>query len=402
MCGRLMSILILCGDVFDFIMDWVFYDDIKNAQDGLVFGPHDKKLVMATLVFCIIGTVTFITECVINRLEYKWNKKNNWRWSEKLDTISKISEVMTMITLFIEDLPQILINLVIASCREDVTNIVQIVKATSALVEVVLLLVIMSVKYCQAKRQGEIEGWRKKIFGVTIFNSILILGLSSAVFYLEINFNKEKIDFDSHGLEGREADRYLQGVDVFMKSPTIPNMADDQWLNITDVKTITKFPDQSSNIVVSVFVNEQYGWMNKQSTSSGETLSCYQATQTSMMSPLPSAKCRELLSNATGGTYITVKLEYVLPNRHQPLGDILYNYRVTDKNCRPISSPGVPLTFKYFKGKPDIMISHFFTRTTDLDDVRDVWKTGRAYCTSTAREHPKFSSAVQVPCVPLK
>ncbi|XP_021370881.1 uncharacterized protein LOC110461648 [Mizuhopecten yessoensis] len=399
MCGTLMSILILCGDVFDFIMDWVFYDDIKNAQDGLVFGPHDKKLVMATLVFCIIGTVTFITECAINRLEYKWNKKHNWRWSEKLDTISKISEVMTMITLFIEDLPQILINFAVALCREEVTNVVQIVKAVSSLVEVIILLGILFVKHRQVKRKGEIKAWRKWVFWVTIVISFLIFAFSVAVFGLENNLNKEKIDFDSHGLEGKEADRYLQGVNVFMKSPTIPNMADDQWLNITDIKTITKFPDQSSNMVVSVFVNEQYGWIKKQSTTSGETLSCYQAAQTSMMSPLPSAKCREILSNTTDGTYITVKLEYVLPNRHQPLGDILYNYRVTDQNCRPISSS--PVTLQYFK-RSGSKISHFFSLATDLDDVREVWKTGSSFCKSTARERPKLSSVITVPCEPLR
>ncbi|XP_033755576.1 uncharacterized protein LOC117338360 [Pecten maximus] len=383
-CLKLAFVLVLCCNLSDFIMDWVFYDDIKNAEDGLVFGPQKNQLVTASFVFCIIGTITFLIELIIDILDYKWNT----------DLLSDISDVMTVITLLIEDLPQVLINFVIALCREDVTNIVQIMKASSSIIEVIIAVIIMLVKYCRKDEKGKL---RKCCFKATLILSAIILAFSAVVFYLETNFAKARINFDSHGLEGPEADRYLLGVDIFMKSSALPSITSDQWLNITSIQTITRLPSQSQS--VGLLVTAQYVWMMKVPTLSGESLPCYNITQASILNPLPPAQCPGIPLFTEDSRYITVKLTYVVPNRRQPLGDILYNYQVTDQNCTPVSTP--PVTLKYFKGKSDRKDDQILIPPSDLQDVREVWKTGRGSCKSTARERPKLSSTMDVPCVQL-
>ncbi|XP_069112594.1 uncharacterized protein [Argopecten irradians] len=392
-CFKFAFFLTQLCNLSDFIMDWVFYGEIKNAEDGLVFGRQDKVLVDVSLVFCCIGTATFIIELILDILKYKWSTNPYECDTKRLERVSKISDVMSVVTLVIEDLPQVLINFAIALCREEVTNIVQILKASSSIIEVVIAVIIMLATFCRTAERGRLS---KCCFFLTLILSLIILGFSAAVFYLEINFDTEIIHFDSDGFKGSDADRYLLGVVVFMQSPVLVGISSGHWLNVTSVKSIMGSTTSESDIhEIGVFATSQKIWIKKTSPFSGESLSCYNVIHPSITSTLPLAQCPSIPPDVEP-KYIRMQLSYVKPTRKKPFGDIIYNYSITDQNCVAVSPQTLEL--KYFKWKEGTQGNQTFVRQSDLHNIRDVWETGRAGCKSTARERPKLSPSITVSC----
>lgn len=108
-------------NVLDFVSDWLMFYGAMTYQDGLVYGPLDKSVVYALLAFCIIGTLTFILE-IADFLSELCCKESC------IDT-----EWVSAITIWIEDVPQIAINVYIACCREDSISVFQLVKASIVL-----------------------------------------------------------------------------------------------------------------------------------------------------------------------------------------------------------------------------------------------------------------------------
>ena len=116
---RILFFLAICGlDLADLISDWLLYADVSLAEQGLVYGPPGRAAVHALLAFSIVGILTFLFE-VIN-LWWEVFRNNSW-----LDT-----DLVSALTIWIEDLPQISINVYIAMCREDPISVFQLSKAS--------------------------------------------------------------------------------------------------------------------------------------------------------------------------------------------------------------------------------------------------------------------------------
>lgn len=86
-----------------------------------MYGPLEESTTWALLAFSIIGSLTFVFEGV--NLWWEVFRNNPW-----LDT-----DLVSMVTIWIEDLPQIAINVYIAICREDPISVFQLSKAAICL-----------------------------------------------------------------------------------------------------------------------------------------------------------------------------------------------------------------------------------------------------------------------------
>ncbi|XP_021346682.1 uncharacterized protein LOC110446052 [Mizuhopecten yessoensis] len=398
----------LFADLFDFVSDWLFYSDVSLAKDGLVFGPHEDLIIRMTFAFCIIGSVTFAAEIILNFFEYY---RDN-------DTVEMISEFLTFSTLLIEDLPQIAINVHIAMCREEATNTIQIVKASAAMFEVVVKLAFIWIKYFLKRRQGGIETGKIRK-NLSIFTSVVlltILGLSATVFYLTTNFQKTQIEFDSDGLSGEESEKYLQGVSIFMRfnttNPQIPNMADNQWMRLVGLQEITGPSNPSTGVVLSCMFTAPpnvYLWVRSHSRPVVGTMSCYKQ-DSSTFHTIPTHNCSQIFSTTSNITTVSLKFTYVPPNRQQPLGDIHNNAQVHLNNCTESLTPDIVI-LKYFRVKSEVKdtmtltptangnLYHHYTVPSDLIPVREAWKTGKVMCDSTGRDGPKTDTDIPLTCL---
>ena len=106
----------------DLFSDWLLYVDVSLAEEGLVYGPPGDAAIYALLAFSIIGSLTFVFEAV--NLWWEVFRNNPW-----LDT-----DLVSAVTIWIEDLPQISINVYIAMCREDPISVFQLSKASIVLI----------------------------------------------------------------------------------------------------------------------------------------------------------------------------------------------------------------------------------------------------------------------------
>lgn len=121
-CKILFFLAILALDFADLISDWLLFVDVILTREGLVYGPPENAAIYALLAFSIVGTVTFIFEAV--NLWWEVFRYNPW-----LD-----ADLVSAVIIWIEDLPQIAINVYIAMCREDPISIFQLSKASVILI----------------------------------------------------------------------------------------------------------------------------------------------------------------------------------------------------------------------------------------------------------------------------
>lgn len=411
-CVTIFLVLTWIVDTFDLVSDWVFYYELTVAEDGLVFGVFDANLVMATLVFCVVGSVTYVIEFILGVRECHLIK---------MDKEEEASEVMNIITLLIEDLPQICINVIIASCREEATNVVQIVKASAAILEILITFIVMIGKYCIQRKKREKLGKRKKVYMTLRFILMfIILVLSVLVMYLVFKFDKGTIHNDSEGLDREETDRYLHGVGVYMNInhmvhpiSNLPYMAGNQWMKLLDVNSLTHLAKPSAGVLLSVAAAAtplQHIWVRKHPISRSTNTTCYTVNATGM-SALAYKQCSDVFANTDDTNSIVLQFSYVPPSSVQPLGDIHYNAKIRGRHCSELHSD--ILTLKYFKIKPDVndtmtLLSNgqnggqfrYYSLPGDITDIRQAWKTGKLGCDSTGRESPKLSPSIEVPCVP--
>jgi hypothetical protein len=117
--------LVLLGiDSVDMISDWLFYNDMFLLEKGLVFGPMESSLINALFAFSIIGSLTFFLE--VSLVGKQIFQPDDMAWID-VDYVSAV-------TVWIEEMPQITISVIIASCREDAVSIFQISIASVVLI----------------------------------------------------------------------------------------------------------------------------------------------------------------------------------------------------------------------------------------------------------------------------
>nr|KAG5713295.1 hypothetical protein BaRGS_007822 [Batillaria attramentaria] len=114
--------VIYCGaqiflDLLDLLSDWLLFADVITTERGLVYGPPGDDVVYSLLLFSILGTILFVFEAV-----NLW--RDVFRGNPYLDV-----DLVSAITIWAEDLPQIAINVYISHCREDPISIFQLTKA---------------------------------------------------------------------------------------------------------------------------------------------------------------------------------------------------------------------------------------------------------------------------------
>ena len=105
----------------DCLTDWLLYVDVSLMEEGLVYGPPGDAAVYALLVFSIIGSFTLVLVAVD-------------LWQDNCGERCLPADLATAVAVWVEDLPQIIINERIGSCREHSVTTFQQIKAAFILV----------------------------------------------------------------------------------------------------------------------------------------------------------------------------------------------------------------------------------------------------------------------------
>ncbi|XP_059178018.1 uncharacterized protein LOC131957306 [Physella acuta] len=142
-------------DTADLVFDWWFFRDVFTTTHTL------KDLItLFILIFCIVGTITYVVETVNYCLE---------RWDP--DTVSAV-------VVWVEDVPQMVLSLLATLYIGEVTTIQQVKLAVVAINFVTLVIVLLRECCCG---QGEKVCTRAFI----ILATLIELGIAIAIVVIE-------------------------------------------------------------------------------------------------------------------------------------------------------------------------------------------------------------------------
>ena len=394
--------LVLLGiDSVDMISDWLFYNDMFLLEKGLVFGPMESSLINALFAFSIIGSLTFFLE--VSLVGKQIFQPDDMAWVD-VDYVSAV-------TVWIEEMPQITISVIIASCREDAVSIFQISKASIVLIGSVLRLIIAIIIFCYRKRRENYEN-------VKIFNScysVLLVGLiycaigSTLVlifsYALPEGGGKIKFQKPTEFLKEHDTFKYYYQVGIYLDGRELPINAQTSmnydWIKLIDLTDIERniYPAKkikfsktgSTKIQIQTILDrDSKPWKV-------ENAECYNTNDKWVVSN--TSQCQNLFDTNETTADVTIYFTFIQQSTYLIMGDVKYNtlYTTSPTGCSDSSGNYTQLTLKYFKAKTrqDDTLSKFF-KLEDLVPISEAWKTGFTKCKSTGSESPNWDKSITV------
>ncbi|XP_052819711.1 uncharacterized protein LOC128245551 [Mya arenaria] len=140
-----LYLILVSTDLIDLVSDWLLFRDVISTEEGLVFGPVEDTLKYLLLAFSIIGTFTYIFE--ISNYGWEIFRSNPW-----VDV-----DLLMAIIIWIEDVPQITINVLIVACREEAISYFQLVKASIIIIGAVIRVLISLIRYCGKTARRDVK-----------------------------------------------------------------------------------------------------------------------------------------------------------------------------------------------------------------------------------------------------
>lgn len=177
MCTKLCS-LTRCGVIagcflllVDLILDWAFYGVILNTtQEGINKADNLKK---AILVFAIVGILILVLIFLASIAKFLVNREGTLLHEKAAEILIILSAVGT----WIEDLPQILMALIVALKAKDPFTFIQYAKAWFAICKAVLLITVLVVRMrpCCEDKPGK---WKRILFILEIIGHAAVIVVS--------------------------------------------------------------------------------------------------------------------------------------------------------------------------------------------------------------------------------
>lgn len=177
MCTKLCS-LTRCGVIggcflllVDLILDWAFYIVILDTtQEGINKADNLKK---AILVFAIVGILILVLIFLASIAKFLVNREGTLLHEKAAEILIILSAVGT----WIEDLPQILLALIVALKAKDPFTFIQYAKAWFAICKSVLLITVLVVRMrpCCEDKPGK---WKRMVFISEIIGHAAVIVVS--------------------------------------------------------------------------------------------------------------------------------------------------------------------------------------------------------------------------------
>lgn len=412
-------LIIFIVDFADLLSDWLFFNDMRLQEKGLVFGPIEKKLLYVLLAFSCVGVITFFVEILNFGREIFQPDEEGWIDVDYLSTV----------VVWFEEIPQIAISVIIAACREEGVSIFQISKASIVIVGCLGRLFIAIIRFCLRKRRGEYRSKQsfKCCSGFLLFGLILSLIGSSLVFVFshivrdgsEITLQKPK----EFILNQRDTSKYYPHVGIFLNSNDLRNGLDqvfqrDQWIKLMSLTGLEKSPrpaqkirySKSGNmkIQITTSLSQDYGPVTKQTLRT----ECYNETNGWFVSN--TTVCQNLFGTNEATAETVIYFNFESQSAHLIMGDVKYNTRYT-LNGECYNDPSInnsKLDLKYFKtvedtedryhlllpnGKVFKTLFKFYT-LENLIPIKSAWKTGFLSCESSGSDAPHWDTSIKVKC----
>ncbi|XP_061188464.1 uncharacterized protein LOC133196616 [Saccostrea echinata] len=417
MCFKVFVFLVvLVLDSADLISDWLLFRDVFITEEGLVYGPPEDALTYALLAFSILGTLTFIFEVV-----------NLW-WEIFRDNPWVDSDLASTITIWVEDVPQIIINVLIVLCREEAISYFQLVKASVLIIGVVIRIIVSLIRYCSKKNLEEAkkqtaESRRHVAYRVFImFGLMCILAGSIAVFMLTqferhpdgaIKFNLPKTAFEGKFHE----EKYFDNVSIYLNHPvfdTSTGSSQVDFIRLISIYDIRNKDDKIFKLSYKESSKDTFIIWESDNSDTLQAKECFKINKGTKAVTIESTCSPSYISSPSEFTF---KFHFIKPSIPKLIfGDITYNVKVkesgtchdptTDIVTKPNKRKGsgntrTPVIHYYrahISSESHLLKSKLYQYPTDLTDIAEVWKTGFASCESSGSLAPHRDTSLSTSC----
>ena len=124
----IMITVLLLIELVDLGLDWDFYIEVSSTEQDI---QHKTELRYLILAFAVVGSITFIFELIGLRYDARKDYKH-----------LTFSTALSMISTWLEDVPQIVLAVMIAIWSTELISKVQIAKAGIAIGEALVHIII--------------------------------------------------------------------------------------------------------------------------------------------------------------------------------------------------------------------------------------------------------------------
>ncbi|KAK7506154.1 hypothetical protein BaRGS_00002876 [Batillaria attramentaria] len=432
-CRRMYFWLMVILDGTDLLSDWLLYVDVRLTEKGLVYGPPGDAVVHSLLAFSVIGTVLFLFEAL-----------NLWRDVFRGNAFVDV-DLVSAITIWLEDLPQIAINVYIVWCREDPISYFQFLKAAVMLLGLVIRIFFLCGNYIHKNtRCNDSKCRRRKGYRAMVMIGLFInAALASCVFVFTQTHRQPSGDLefqlpDTVFEDKYDDQRYFQNVSVFVHLPdfdsahvTANNGQQVNWvrlMSINDVRgnvddTISyKYGYQKSatNLEMALWKRVDKGGQRQQTGSWELRECCLLDLQTGSLTMVSTDVCQSPAFIAKP-TFVYITFSFVKPDflfKRRIFGDIRYNIKVgNDGKCLDydnitdnVNQAANKPIIHYYRTAASLSTStshlvqdaggpRFFRNDgDDLMDVATLWKTGWGNCESSGSGGPTLARDIVTGC----
>ena len=183
-----ISIGLVGYGIFNIVFDWLWVDDMLKAQEGLVFGPPSSQIVATLIWIASIGTISFMFE-IFNAV-----------WKVVRGVVIVHEDLNQILSLFLEEVPSVTLNFLLAACREVPVSYYQMVKAALAMVGACIRCLKVRITFLRVRRRKDsVNGSIPLILRCLILASCAYLVAGSIMTW--IYTYSPKSDEDSSGIK---------------------------------------------------------------------------------------------------------------------------------------------------------------------------------------------------------
>ena len=167
---------LLVIEFVDLCLDWDFYTEVNSTEQNI---PHKTVLRHAILAFAVFASITFL----LGLISLHYDATENY---EHLT----FSTALSMISTWIEDVPQIVLAVIIAVSSSELISKVQYAKAGYAIVEasVHIAISIWQLRFRDNKSYSKKTSCLKRMIKIDLFGGVVIL-LGSFLLILELKYD---------------------------------------------------------------------------------------------------------------------------------------------------------------------------------------------------------------------
>lgn len=416
------SLMIIYG-ILSVVFDWLWVDDMVKAEQSLVFGQPPVYMIVLLVIVAVAGTISFMAE-IVNLVETTFFD------NELLD-----GNLSQLLSLFVEEIPQITLNVLLAACHEIPISTFQMVKAGLVFIGSSVRLTKVTVLVCTVKKRKAKRGIFPCLVRTIIYAACLYVfcgGILTFIFTYTLHPEEDSLGIKIPSTilsKSYDGARYFYKSGIYFSHPSFQGCSEDpddtQWIQL---QPLMDFREGEETVMEVLYVyNNETSLISITTLSSsscfrtnhpvGNTTSCHVLPQ-DLTACSPQGNFTEFFSGVT----ILFVFQEVEPTRTLVFGDITFKGIVEQNtSCAVLTSDKwghlhgenalseYHGQLQYFKTRENINDTFSFRLTQEgqfehfsqkkhLLNVTQAWLTGYHDCEMSGSLAPNPSDAIDVKC----